>query len=748
MALNYTDRLKYRASTLSAGDEHPEGEVADLENPGLGRFDALEHWGLDANEIDWDLTFRYQTPEVERPVKKQKKSSTSTSSFSEGTDDEDLGFESDPNPNSSQAGPAVIDLTAEDSLLAQITDIFPEISQKYVEDLIDRHDGPWHNGHDGTRQQIRIDPDILKERVIEEILQNPCYPKQDRLKRKITETKGDDKQWMAEIPNRGSPLYLQLATTKLAHEFLWMPINYIRLEVNDKKELYAAYLALFAQEDDANNGYTKLKRERQPAAAKPKNDLERSIIDNLERELDAAKEEAEKQAGKGSTTAGRRRLLTSPRSKAFIRKQKEEEEAELRNEEEHKKAGTLVECQCCFADVPVNRALPCEGGEIHFFCHTCMRKTAETQIGLMKYKLQCMDTSGCQESFSRTQLEKALGSPLMKKIDSLQQQDEIEQAGLEGLEGCPFCDFKAICPPVGEDREFRCSNPTCEVTSCRLCHQESHIPKTCEEARKERGLPERHLVEEAMSEALIRNCPQCKIKIVKESGCNKMICSKCGCAMCYICKKNITGEQYQHFERPPTFCRTHDGAAENRSQTEIEQAQKTTIAGILAQNPNLTEEELRIHKDKAKQAAPGHQRNYPPRQFLDNYRAYVAGPQRVPQPPGNNYYRHDELYNPPAYLDNIGTRGEARPIPQPRRVNNQTYYLHAQAPQAAAPAIPVGNFQGILPVGGFLRREEEWRAVLPPQIPNIPYSPVLMPQRPGVANQDDNIHFPTYDQLW
>jgi TRIAD3 protein (E3 ubiquitin-protein ligase RNF216) len=215
----------------------------------------------------------------------------------------------------------------------------------------------------------------------------------------------------------------------------------------------------------------------------------------------------------------------------------------------------------------------------------------------MKYQLQCFDTSGCQAGFSRSEIKEVLGSSMMAKLDALQQQDEISRAGIEGLESCPFCEFKAICPSVEEDREFRCCNSSCEVVSCRLCKDITHIPKTCEEAKKERGISERHLVEEAMSEALIRNCPRCKVKIVKEFGCNKMTCPKCRCCMCYICKKDITREQYAHFGYGPNACTVDDDPT--RDQRAVDHAQKKTIEEIRAENPGLTREELQVKLPEA-----------------------------------------------------------------------------------------------------------------------------------------------------
>ena len=298
------------------------------------------------------------------------------------------------------------------------------------------------------------------------------------------------------------------------------------------------------------------------------------------------------------------------------------EQDEKDNEAEHTIAGTMVECQCCYIDVPPNRVVTCEGSEQHPFCFTCVRKAAETQIGLIKYELECFDTSGCASAFSRSQLKHALGDALMEKLEDLQQQDEIRRAGLEGLEDCPFCDFKAVCPPVEEDKEFRCCNPDCEIVSCRLCKLETHIPLSCNEAKEERGISNRHLVEEAMTEAFIRPCPKCKVPIVKELGCNKMVCSKCNTAMCYVCRRDITGQGYDHFSHRGGYCSPNDDF-NDQAQREVDQAAKKTIQRLQAENPELRREDLTVRLPRSN--PPQRPRNPP-----DAARRARVGPHRPP----------------------------------------------------------------------------------------------------------------------
>lgn len=99
-----------------------------------------------------------------------------------------------------------IDLTLEDELLWQITDIFPGISHQHVEELIERHKRP-------QAHQPALPLNALKESVIEDILQHPNYPMQEKVKkRKIEETEEEATiRYLRNIPQRGSRAYLQLA---------------------------------------------------------------------------------------------------------------------------------------------------------------------------------------------------------------------------------------------------------------------------------------------------------------------------------------------------------------------------------------------------------------------------------------------------------------------------------------------------------------------------------------------------------
>lgn len=75
----------------------------------------------------------------------------------------------------------------------------------------------------------------------------------------------------------------------------------------------------------------------------------------------------------------------------------------------------------------------------------------------------------------------------------------------------------------------------------RLCKEVNHLPLKCDEVKSDAA---RLLLEEKMTEALVRKCYSCKRTFFKEEGCNKMTCI-CGAQMCYICDQPVLN--YTHF---------------------------------------------------------------------------------------------------------------------------------------------------------------------------------------------------------
>jgi IBR domain, a half RING-finger domain len=476
----------------------------------------------------------------------------------------------------------IFDPEQEQDCLGQVLLVFPQIEHHFVRELFrERH--PGHLG--GSHADCNAAGAKLPGVIISEIAEMESFPKQKHSKQMDSATPRDNDditiKWNREILKNET--YYKEALILLADEFTRVPTHFINRTLREKKNLYETFDLLADKEKTYNNtprkpynrsrlGRVALEKKYQRTAAEPRDGHQYISIVN---EFQAAKQQ-------------------QYREEARQKRKEADEKSEEENFRLHQLQGSLVDCQCCFDETPINRVVNCEGEETHFFCNRCINIRAKEQIGAMKYEMMCMDTSDCGAALSRETLAQALPIKICDKLAEIQQLAEIKAAGLDGLEQCPFCEFQAVCAPVEVDIIFECLNPGCEKVSCRKCREESHLPRSCEEIKKDKGLSARHTVEEARSEAMIRVCPRCKVKIVKSDGCNKMTCSNCRAIMCYVCKKDITGQNYEHFGAGGARCPLQDQYADDRHQQEADEAETAAIAAAKARDANVNEEELRI----------------------------------------------------------------------------------------------------------------------------------------------------------
>uniref|UniRef100_A0A914X847 RING-type domain-containing protein n=1 Tax=Plectus sambesii TaxID=2011161 RepID=A0A914X847_9BILA len=215
-----------------------------------------------------------------------------------------------------------------------------------------------------------------------------------------------------------------------------------------------------------------------------------------------------------------------------------------------RQSGELVECPICLNEECLPEEMfSCSQSE-HSFCRDCVRQHSETQLGGGSHRVACM-AEGCAADVGLEALQTALAPETFSLLARRQQAAVLRQAHIDNLEHCPYCDFSMVIENAAE-RLFRCRNRDCLKETCRECHKPSHIPLHCDEVERDEETRMRTFVEERMAEALIRTCPTCGCRIVKSDGCNKLVCTSCGSAMCYVCKQLLpTQDPYSHFNQHP-----------------------------------------------------------------------------------------------------------------------------------------------------------------------------------------------------
>lgn len=127
-------------------------------------------------------------------------------------------------------------------------------------------------------------------------------------------------------------------------------------------------------------------------------------------------------------------------------------------------------------NIAQDKMVQCAEG--HLFCRECARRNAEEQIGNRKTDLVCMDQSSCAAVFPESEIARFLPEKTLALYHRIKQGKEIEKAGLEGLESCPFCDYACVIENE-EEKLFRCQNDDCLAVSCRKCKKHDHLPRSC-----------------------------------------------------------------------------------------------------------------------------------------------------------------------------------------------------------------------------------------------------------------------------
>ncbi|KAJ3829988.1 hypothetical protein F5880DRAFT_1607038 [Lentinula raphanica] len=472
------------------------------------------------------------------------------------------------------------------SMLAQVLELVPDVQPAYAEELIAQHSV--------TR------PGEVLEAVINALFEDPSYPKLDKKgKRKATEQPYDEghhkKQRLDDLTldysrtdreYKGSVHYTDLSIEQLMVDFPDIPKPYIRTTLYAHKCLYAP-THLYLANEKANG----------PLHYVPKKTLYKPSSKGKHRALEDVEFSRE------------RAWLLDKLKEDEVRK--DATVAEQVNQTEYEECGDGIECGCCFTTYPFDNMIQCP--DAHLFCSECMSSYAENLLGAHNVNINCMDQSGCKLPFPESELRRFLSEKLWELYNRVKQRKEIEMAGLEGLEECPFCEYKCVIENP-EEKLFRCGNEeTCGAITCRQCKKMDHVPKSCKEMEEDRVLDGRHAIEEAMTRALMRNCPKCQKAFVKEEGCNKMTCPNCHTLSCYVCRQQVTG--YDHFNQAPAGAPGSSSSTnrkkcplwepvEKRHAEEVKTAAQEALEKYKRENPDVNETDIKIDAPKTPRRQP------------------------------------------------------------------------------------------------------------------------------------------------
>ncbi|XP_016383147.1 E3 ubiquitin-protein ligase RNF216 isoform X3 [Sinocyclocheilus rhinocerous] len=439
-----------------------------------------------------------------------------------------------------------------DMLVKGVMDLFPDVQDAYVAELIER----------GDLKDLNVICNIL--------LENPDYPKKANsvvtqssvlLETNDSETQESENYFdYVKLKTVGPEVVIQ-AADMLMGDFRMLSCQDIKWALNCLKGHYAItrkalFEALKKWQENSTDPSGKKKRRREPN--------ERAFIDfkfeqgsfKLERKMYFL--EKNRRWSRGNETTLEPSLLKELQFYEQKAKEMAEHEDFLLalqvNEEQYQKDGQLIECGCCCGEFAFEEMTQCTDG--HLFCKECLVKYAQEAVfGSGRSELSCMDGS-CTCSFPTSELEKVLPENILYKYYERQAEEAVAATCADELVRCPFCNFPAL---LDKDISlFSCPNPRCRKESCRKCHVvwKEHAGKTCEQVLERDEIRLRVAFEEKMTAARVRKCHKCATGLVKSEGCNRMSC-RCGAFMCYLCREPINGYNHfcQHARSPGAPCR-------------------------------------------------------------------------------------------------------------------------------------------------------------------------------------------------
>ena len=193
-------------------------------------------------------------------------------------------------------------------------------------------------------------------------------------------------------------------------------------------------------------------------------------------------------------------------------------------------------CAICFDECNQMLAMPCG----HSFCFDCWNAFCTNAVdeGPSCVRTTCPDAT-CSEIVSDHEFAQALGttSPSYTKFKNFQLRSFVESNPYTRWcpgRGCERIAY-ALSPAAMEIEGNIAKCDACVTKFCLVCGEEPHAPATCKALVKWNDKCRNESETANWILANTKSCPNCKIRIEKNQGCNHMSCQTCRHEFCWIC---------------------------------------------------------------------------------------------------------------------------------------------------------------------------------------------------------------------
>ncbi|KAL4476496.1 hypothetical protein ABPG74_010229 [Tetrahymena malaccensis] len=204
----------------------------------------------------------------------------------------------------------------------------------------------------------------------------------------------------------------------------------------------------------------------------------------------------------------------------------------------------------CLLNIQNRYSLECE----HYFCRICYNEYMKSLLNLGALMLQkTCPMDGCQAKIGLKEVFELIREPQqLQQAQNILFNDYLQinkKAKVCPLQNCQ--NVFIFSQKLYQQINLRCD---CESQySCSSCQEEAHLPLNCEQYQKWMSListVDSKVIENV--KYIMQNtkaCPNCKVAVEKNGGCQHMKCQNCQSHFCWACLQITTN--FSH----PNFCK-------------------------------------------------------------------------------------------------------------------------------------------------------------------------------------------------
>eukprot|EP00347_Sterkiella_histriomuscorum_P000263 403376551 len=217
---------------------------------------------------------------------------------------------------------------------------------------------------------------------------------------------------------------------------------------------------------------------------------------------------------------------------SFAPDQHETQEISLQNNE------VQIYCNICYDSMGQSEFLDIDNCH-HKFCKNCVIAYLDQLISTRQItKLICPEY-GCGKALQFKLLEKLLSTEQLDKYKEFKQDLEVMIDSKRGYCPNPACN-KITRFNKKKQKDYKCEH--CKFEFCGKCQISwaRHVGKKCEDVLAEE-------LGDWFKNSDFQNCPKCRVRVEKTSGCNHMTCAQCQNKWCWLCGSNCGYGHYLPF---------------------------------------------------------------------------------------------------------------------------------------------------------------------------------------------------------